>query len=683
MKKRRGLLAAAATLALLSGLLAVHAETGSSGNATTSTFVTQAGSDQLVPTQDAYLTGDVLFLDSPLTMPEDIFVQGGRLYVADSGAGRIVSTDLSGGDVQSLGEGILSYPTGVFVTDAGEIYVADSGLQTVAVLSADGRLLRRYDRPQTRTFGANAQYQPSKVAVSDAGIIYIVSTGSFDGVIQLDQSGEFLGYYGYNNVQMSMLETIQNLIFTEEQLAQLFNKIPLAFYNLALDSKGMCYTVTQKTDTAPLKKHNIAGVNILNSSPEVENLADLCIGPDGQIFTVSESGMIYELDNNGTLLFAWGGQAANSERRGLFTLAAGIAVDEDCCLYVLDKERGVVHTFIPTEYASLMHTAIRQYEDGSYADSRDTLTRLAKLSGDVQMVNYYMGNNLMQLRDYEGAMESYRRAGDSAGYSDAFWEVRTAGVNQWFAAGALALAALVCGGLLLGRLRRRKARPAAPVYYYTDGRKAGEIGLGENLRFAFKFFKHPFNAFYEVKVGARGTVLSGTVLYLLAFATFAFYYAGRGFAFSQLELSEISPFYVMMLFFLPVGLFVLASYMVSEINNGEGTFKKMYAGMSYAMIPFICIAPVLTLLSHVITLSESFLISFGMGFCVVWSGVLVLLAIKEIHNYEPGQVAMNVLLALFLMIVMIFVGSIIGMFWDTVLDTLSAFGKEVLYRVTG
>ena len=97
MKKRRGLLAAAATLALLSGLLAVHAETGSSGNATTSTFVTQAGSDQLVPTQDAYLTGDVLFLDSPLTMPEDIFVQGGRLYVADSGAGRIVSTDLSGG----------------------------------------------------------------------------------------------------------------------------------------------------------------------------------------------------------------------------------------------------------------------------------------------------------------------------------------------------------------------------------------------------------------------------------------------------------------------------------------------------------------------------------------------------------------------------------------------------------
>ena len=681
MKRLRAFAAAAAALSLLTAPAAAL-DTGS-GNATTSTYVTQAGSQELTPTQDAYLTGDVLFLDTPLTMPEDIFVQGGHLYVVDSGAGRVVRCTLDGRERTALGEGILSYPTGVFVTEAGEIYVADSDLGAVVVLDGAGRELRRYERPTTSTFGANAQYQPTKVAVSGAGILYIVSNGSFDGVIQLDQSGEFLGYYGYNSVSMTALEMLQNLLFTEEQKAQLFNRIPLAFYNLALDEKGLCYTVTQMTDSAPLKKHNIAGVNILPSSLEVENLADLCIGPDGQIFTVSESGSIYELDNNGTLLFAWGGQAANSERRGLFTLASGIAVDGDCCLYVLDKERGVVHTFTPTEYALLMHTAIRQYENGEYEGSSATLRQLARRGGDVQMVNYYLGNNQMQLRQYEAAMDSYRRAGDSAGYSDAFWEVRTAAVNRWFGAGALALAGALCLFLLLHRLRKKRRRPAAPVYYYTDGRKASEIGLGENLRFALKFLRHPFDAFYEVKVGARGTALSGTILYLLAFAAFAFYYAGRGFSFSQTSFRDVSPAYVTMLFFLPVGLFVLASYMVSEINNGEGTFKKMYAGMGYAMIPFICIAPPLTLASHVLTLSEAFIIDFGMTFCVAWTAVLLLLAIREIHNYEFGQVAMNVLLAFFLMIVMIFVGSIIGMFWDTVQDTVTSLCKEVVYRVAG
>ena len=39
------------------------------------------------------------------------------------------------------------------------------------------------------------------------------------------------------------------------------------------------------------------------------------------------------------------------------------------------------------------------------------------------------------------------------------------------------------------------------------------------------------------------------------------------------------------------------------------------------------------------------------------------------------------LLTLFLMIVILFAGSILVMFWDTALDTVSALFKEVCYRV--
>lgn len=678
-KRRRAALAAA-----LAALLCMPAfgEQAGAPNGTSTTYVTQAGSDELTPTQDAYLTGDVLFLDEPLTMPEDVFVRADALYVTDTGAGRIVRTDLSGEEKTYLGEGVLSSPTGVFVTDEGEIYVADSGLAKVVVLDQSGAVLREYGRPDSATFGANAQYMPTKVAVADSGILYIISQGSFDGVIQMDQSGEFLGYYGYNEVPMTAAEVLQNLIFTEEQKAQLFNKIPLAFYNLALDDKGLCYTITQNTDASPLKKHNIAGVDILNSALQAEDLADVCLGPDGQIFAVSESGAIYELDAGGELLFVWGGQAANSERRGLFTLASGIAADDACSLYVLDRERGVVHTFIPTQYALMMHTAIRQYEDGDYSASQQTLEAILRQSGNVQMVYEYQGKNQMQLGQYEQAMESYRRAGNSAGYSDAFWEVRIEAISAWFGWGALAIAALLALWLAASRLRRGKKRKAVQ-YFYTDGRRAEDVGLWGNLKFAFKFFRHPFNAFYEVKIGSRGTVASGCILYVLAFLSFAFYYVGQGFAFSQTSLENTSPAYLLMLFFLPVGLFVLASYMVSEINNGEGTLKKMFAGMAYALIPFICLPPVFTLLTHVLTQSESFIISFGMGFAVVWTAALVLLSIREIHNYEFRQVALNVVLTLFLMIVMIFVGSIIGMFWDTVLDTVSQVVREVVYRVSG
>ena len=680
MNKLRTLAAFLAVFAALQWAPA-FAEEPNTGNATTETYTleNEAGETGAKPTQDAYLTGEILFLDEPLTAPEDLFVRDGYLYAADTGAGRVVRVDLSTGENAAIGDGALSSPTGVFVTEQGEIYVADGGRQEVVVFSPDGRLLRTYGRPASVTFGERAQYQPAKVAVSDAGTLYIVSTGSFDGVIQLDASGEFLGYYGYNNVPMTALEMLQDLIFTDEQKARLFQKIPLAFYNLAIDEKGLCYTVTQRTKDAPLKKHNIAGVNILPGGLWVENLADVCIGPDGLIFAVDETGYIYEMDNDGSVLFILGGQAYRSERRGLCTLASGIAADDNCTLYVMDKERGLVHTFIPTQYALQMHEAIRQYQNGEYEASQNTLQELSRIAGSTTMINYFMGNNYMQLHDYAAAQESYRRAGDPSGYSDAFWEVRIERVSRWFGWGVLGLLVLA-GALLLWGKRTKKPRE---TYFYTDGKKAAEIGLRKNLVFAFRFFKHPFNSFYEVKIGARGTAATGCILYLLAFLSFSFYFVGQGFAFSQTNLSNTSPAYLTMLFFLPVGLFVVASYMVSEINSGEGSFGRMFAGMAYSMIPLICLLPPLTLLTHVLTQSEAFLVNFGAAFIFAWTGVLVLLSIKEIHGYEPGQVAMNVVLTLFLMVVMIFAGSIIGMFWDTVLDTVSALVREVCYRVFG
>lgn len=650
------------------------------GNATAMTYaLRQEGREaQLTPVQDAYLTGDALFLEDPLRMPEDLCYRDSRLYVADTGNGRIVCQDLLTRERSTVGEGILATPRGVFVTRSGEIYVADDTLGAVVVLDAEGTELRRYGRPTGIAFGADAQYQPTKVAVSDAGILYIVSSGSFDGMIQLDESGEFLGYYGYNNVPVTALELVQDFLFTDAQKERLFHKIPLAFYNLAMDEKGLCYTVTQQTDAAPLKKHNIAGVNILQGNLPVKDLADLSIGPDGLIFAVSESGLIYELDNDGVLLFALGGQAANSERRGLFTLASGIAADENCTLYVLDKERGIVHTFLPTEYALLMHEAIGQYRNGEYGESERTLNQVLKLAGNMQMVYHYLGKVQMQLGEYGEAQESYRRGGEASGYSEAFWEVRT----EYIGRGVRLALPVLFGAVLLKILwgRFRKKRKPSPVVF-MDGRRAEERRFAENLKFAFSFFRAPADSFFEVKIGARGTLGTGICLYLLGFLAFGFYYAGRGFAFSTVNLANTSPVWLAVLFFVPVGLFVLSSYMVSEVNNGEGTLKRMFVGMSYGLIPMICILPVLTLLTHVLTRSEAFLVNCGFVMAVGWTVFLELSAIREIHNYEPEQVAVNVVLTFFLMIVLIFAAGIMFMLWDTVLDMGTALFKEVGYRV--
>jgi tetratricopeptide (TPR) repeat protein len=672
--RRRAGITAAFTVAFIAfTAYSAAAQPPQTGNATAYTYAF-APDNRWTRTQDAYLPGEILFQDSPLNGPEDLFVQGNRLYVADTVSGRVVCRDLLTGDMKIYGSGILNMPTGVFVNDRQELYVADAGFSKVVVFNPDGDVMKEYGRPNDITFGKDAAFQPKKVAADKNGIVSIVSDGSFDGIIQLNDEGNFLGYFGYNTVPMTILEMLQDRFFTEAQKKQLFHKIPLTFYNIAQDSWGMNYTITQGVEQNAVKKHNISGSNLIKQPMKDEkNFTDIAIGPDGQIFAVTETGLIFEYDNSGNLLFTFGGRAIASERSGLMTIASGIAVDDQCHLYVLDKERGLVHTFVPTSFAVQLHSAINHYQNGNYEKSREELHSLLRLTGNVSMIYSYLGKNELQLHNYPEAAFYFKSAGDRHGYSEAFWEIRNQRINTFLPWVLLAAAGL--GFLKWISRQRRKRRRAPPFSLQSAGNR-----IHDSLFYGLYILRHPFDGYYEVKTGRKGRVGTATLLYALAFLAFAFDYLGRGFAFGQHSVENTSPLYVLMLFSLPVALFIVCSYMVTEIHDGKGRFKTIYIAMAYALTPMICFLPVVTLLTHVLTLYESFLISFSLLVIYGWTAVLVLLAIREIHEYEFYQVFWNIVLTCFMMIIVIFVCSIIGMFWDKVMEIATSIGREVKYR---
>ena len=662
---------------MLAGLLSLTAAAmpPQTGNATTYTYTLDAEGGW-VRTQDAYLTGEVLFMNEPLSRPEDITERDGMLYVADTGAGRVLRYDLSTGETFEMGVGLLEQPTGVFVTQEGNVYIADPQKAAVVMLSPNGEFIREYGRPQTNTFGEDSIYKPSKVVVDRSGILSIVSTGAYDGIVQLSASGEFLGYFGYNSVPMSFLELLQDKFFTQAQKKRLFNKLPLSFYNLAIDGQGILHTVTQGTDSGAVKVHNVTGVNLLPESiPGEKNFADIAIGPDGQILAVTETGLVYEYDSDGSMLFSFGGRAVTSERSGLVTVASGIAVDENAQLYVLDGERGLVHTYLSTDFADRLHSAIRQYRDGSYETCMGNLQTLLGQVGNVKVVYDYLGKNAFQLQQYNLAAGYFRNAGNQAGYSEAFWEIRNRSMEWVVPAVFLLILALAATSILWPRIRRHKKKSA------PRGGEGHAPRILTDLCFSVRFFRHPFNSYYEVQTGRRGNVATALILYVLAFAVFSLNFLFRGFSFSVRSLDNTSPFYVLMMFFLPVGLFVISSYMVSEISDGKGRFKTMLIGMAYSLTPFICLLPFLTLLTHLLTLNEAFLVSLGTGIVYVWTGALLVIGLRELHDYEFHQALINIILALFLMVIIIFVCSLVGMFWDRVVDMIASIMKEVKYRV--
>ncbi len=213
-------------------------------------------------TQDAYLP-DKTITNLGLMAPDDLYIdKDNMLYIADSGNRRIVKYDIDTDQVV----GILEYegltnPRGVFVTENGNIYVADPSAEAVFLFDRSFTFLAKYDRPKTPSF-ADTPFEPLRIAVDNGKNMYIVGEGVYNGIIQLASTGDFLGYFAVNKAKLTFVQAIQNAIFTRAQLQNLVARVPTTFSNVYIDDDNIVYSTTMGTNTDGLKKHNTAGGNM-------------------------------------------------------------------------------------------------------------------------------------------------------------------------------------------------------------------------------------------------------------------------------------------------------------------------------------------------------------------------------------------------------------------------------------
>lgn len=147
---------------------------------------TMDGYGRVMETQTAYLPNETIikFGEEFLNSPNDLFITDeGEIYVADTGNSRIVVGNEAGELVKIIGEGILNTPRGVFVTDDKHVYVADSEGMAVYEFDENGNKVNEYGKPDSPLYGDNIEYKPSKLVVNDAGIMYIICASNTNGIV--------------------------------------------------------------------------------------------------------------------------------------------------------------------------------------------------------------------------------------------------------------------------------------------------------------------------------------------------------------------------------------------------------------------------------------------------------------------------------------------------------------------
>lgn len=640
------------------------------------------GYGYVLETQSAYNPASAITKvgETSFVTPMDMAVgNDGNLYIADAGAHVVMVSTVDGDEVRMIGEGTLQTPMGVFVSDDDKVYVADRDAKKVFVFDIQGNLLNEYGKPDSPIYGSSMDFKPIKVVANKTGTMYIICEGNMNGIVQISpvEGGSFLGYFGTNYTSLSPFQILQRLILTDAQRAQMLSNIPSTPTNLHIDEDGLIYTVTQGDTEMSLKKLNIAGKNMLDADPYWADLpAAVTTGQYHNMLVADSDGYIYEYNEEGELLFMFGGRDDGRQRIGLCNKVEAIAVDHSDRIYLLDSDKKQVHIFEPTEFTDLLHESLYLFSKGRYTESKEPLEKVLQMNSMFDYANQAMGHAYLQEENYTEALKYFKLAKSAEGYSDAYWEVRNIWIRKYLVTAVIVIVLLAVGISFYKKWKKKKyGEDGAP------GRLSQKVPLLAQLKYGLHFMRHPFDGCYGVKREGKASFACANILlaaYILVTIIEKYF---SGFLVKTVRegrydiVSDVGT--VLVIF---IGL-TLCNYLVVTINEGEAFFKELYCAYAYCLTPFIVIKPFVVILSNVPTYNEVFLISFANLIVVVWMVVLILISVKEMNNFSVKETAKALALTAFTVLILTLLVCIIYVLFSQVIDFVVSVLREVVYRI--
>ncbi|MBQ7989600.1 MAG: YIP1 family protein [Oscillospiraceae bacterium] len=643
------------------------------------------GYGQIRQTQCAYLAHATLtkFGSEAMSEPSDICIaENGDIYVADSKNSRIMIGSADGELIGTIGEGELKTPRGVFVTDNYDVYVADRDAEKIFVFDKNGSKKCEYGKPDSPLYGDEVSFLPIKIAVNDAGIMFVVCESNTNGIVELspNEGGTFLGYFGTNYAATSLTSIIYRAILTDAQRAKMVSNIPATPTNLTIDDKGLVYTVTRGSKNDTLKRLNIAGTNMISNHDDTyaATPAAVAAGNHDNVYVADQQGYIFEYNNEGEMLFVFGGPDDGTQRVGLSRLVSGVAVDDSDRIYVLDSDKAQIQIYAPTEFTDLLHNALYLYSKGRYTEAKEPLTQLLKMNSMYDYANKAMGSCYFQEENYAQALKYARLAKDHKGYSDAFWEIRNSWLKKNIMTVIMALVILWIAVTILKRADSKRHILDTPRKAIKKFKRKSFVS---DICYAAYYMKKPSDAAYGIAAEGRASWLASTFLLLVFMAEFIILKYTRGFLTKSVMdgryeiLSDIG-----MIAGIAVAV-TLCTYLVCTINEGEGTIKKIYTFFCYSLMPYILLTPITYILSHVLTTNEDFLVVM-LGILIWgWVAVIMVIGLKEVNNFTAAETLKVILLTVFAALILALLIFIIYVLWAQVFEFVYAIISEGVYRL--
>ena len=609
-------------------------------------------------------------IQNGLNNPSDLFIANdGSIYISDTGNNRIAVFDHTMQLLRIIssmhtpqGDQPLGSPDGLFVDKYNNLFIALPEEHRLIMLDSEDNFVREFIRPETDLIDETIEFKPSKVLVNSSGTVFALVDGLYLGAIMYDETGNFLGFYGANDVVMSVSLVVDyywKKIMSQEQISKMARYVPVQFSNFAIDEDNFIFTCTNDstTTTNEICKMNAIGNNVLTQwEQNVSSLTgdygdlervvyrgktqdtafvDICVNSNGMIFALDKArGRVFEYDQESKLLNVFG---SIGYQQGAFQNPVAIDVFEQE-VFVLDSGSGNITQFVCTDYGACVEQAVQLYNGGYYSEAREYWEKALSYNNNCELAYTGIGKALYESGNYKEAMKYFRLGYDRTAYSRAFKEYRLSVLRTVFP--------FVITGLLLLAI--------AFMVYQKFGRERKKIVKQKKKTILRQLLGRPTETFQELKYHKQWNIKGSFLILFLWFISSVFSKQLTNFKFNYNNTDNFNVIYTIMSTFGLLVLWTVINWAVAALLDGKGTIREIWVSGAYAMIPYVAASLINVLLSHLLTVDEGVFITIVSTIGLLWSAFLIIDSMHVIHDYSVAKTIGSIILVIASIVFVIF-----------------------------
>lgn len=203
----------------------------------------------------------------------------------------------------------------------------------------------------------------------------------------------------------------------------------------------------------------------------------------------------------------------------------------------------------------------------------------------------------------------------------------------------------------------------------------------KTLKFSLYCMTHPLDGFWDLTHERRGSIAAANTILILTLVARLAKLQYTSFLFQKVYWEGINIFLYLASVLFPLALWCVGNWALTTLFDGKGTLKQVYMATCYGMAPYPLLQIPLTIMSNMVTVEEGAFYSVISGFSIVACGILILLAMMQIHEYTISKTIGFTIGSLFAMLVMVF---ILLLFFSMISQGIAYFVslvREIMFRM--